>query len=192
MKFELEFYHFHSRKCIWKWLIGRHFVQVEMSLKLNLLCHDDIMRMSWHGNAFHMTDPLWGESCNSQWIPQVDSPHKRPIMENFHVFYVVSSTNSWTNCWVASDLRYHDTHTTSLWCYIKTALCQAGPWMGTMRLHVCRSSLPGPLQYWHLIGVHWEQNYFWPLVVVHLVTISWGLIVDLIISDTMLCTAWHL
>ena len=48
-----------------------------------------IMRMSWHGNAFHLTDPLWGESCNGKWIPQVDSPHKRPIMENFHVFSVV-------------------------------------------------------------------------------------------------------
>ena len=39
-----------------------------------------IMMTSWHGNTFHITDPLWG---NPQ-VTDVDSPYKELLMQSFY------------------------------------------------------------------------------------------------------------
>ena len=31
--------------------------------------HNTFMRLSWHGNVFHITDPLWRDSFGHRWIP---------------------------------------------------------------------------------------------------------------------------
>ena len=52
----------------------------------------------WHGNSFHVTGPLWGESAAQGWIPLT---LKEPVMQNFEFLSAVSLTNCWTNSWVA-------------------------------------------------------------------------------------------
>ena len=44
------------------------------------------MMTSWHGSAFRITGPLWGEP--NRWL--VDSPHKKPVMRTFYVSFDVS------------------------------------------------------------------------------------------------------
>ena len=57
-----------------------------------------IMMTSWHGNTFHITGPLWGESI----IHHVESHHKWPAMWSFVVFFDVSLNkllNNQSSCW---------------------------------------------------------------------------------------------
>ena len=50
----------------------------------------------WHGNTFHFTDSLWGESTGHRSIPptkglyrsSVDSPHKGHVMQSFGVDFM--------------------------------------------------------------------------------------------------------
>ena len=44
------------------------------------------MMTSSHGNTFHITGPLWGESTSKWWIPFA----KRTVMQNFDVLFVVA------------------------------------------------------------------------------------------------------
>ena len=49
--------------------------------------------MPWHGNAFHITGHLWGESTDDQWI----LPTKGPVMSSFDVFFFIVSFNKLLN-----------------------------------------------------------------------------------------------
>ena len=51
-----------------------------------------IKRFSWHGNAFHITGPLWGNAT-----------------------FVISLNRRWTNYCRYNDLRRHNAHVTPLW-----------------------------------------------------------------------------
>ena len=53
------------------------------------------MMMSWHGNAFRITGPLWGE-----WT---DHPHKGIMIRSFDVFSLLAWTNYLTNNKVTID-----------------------------------------------------------------------------------------
>ena len=55
-----------------------------------------IMMTSWHGGAFRIAVPLWGN-------PPVDSPLKGSVMQSFDISFVDSWTTCWTNVWVAGD-----------------------------------------------------------------------------------------
>ena len=48
------------------------------------------MTTSWHGNAFHITDPLWGESTSTQRC----------------VVALLAWRSCWTYSWVADDLKH--------------------------------------------------------------------------------------
>ena len=69
--FESEFYHFHSRKRIWKCRLwnGVYFVSASMCYFFVLnssasVCSltNHILMAAWLRNAFRITDALWGES----------------------------------------------------------------------------------------------------------------------------------
>ena len=79
---------------------------VSLSFELNL--HNIYDVMSWHGNIFCNTGPLWGESI------------RRPVMWSFELFFIASLKKSWwTNnpfASAASDLRCLWHHLTrNLW-----------------------------------------------------------------------------
>ena len=65
--------------------------------------YGDIMMISWHGNVFRITHPLW-------WI------HWWPVNSLHQCGASLSSvsTNCWTNMRVAGNLRCHDAHMRSL------------------------------------------------------------------------------
>ena len=44
-----------------------------------------IMKMLWHGNAFHITGPLWGKSINDRRIP-----HSKASNVDFDIWFVVN------------------------------------------------------------------------------------------------------
>ena len=69
--------------------------------------------MSWQGNAFHVTDPLWGESTTGS---QVDFLHIGSVVIYGIVMLTVLLTwmKSWTDSQVTGDLTCYDTHVTSL------------------------------------------------------------------------------
>ena len=53
--------------------------------------------MTWHGNAFCNTGPLWGESTGP-----VDSPHKGPVIQSFDIVFDVGLNKLWnkkSSCW---------------------------------------------------------------------------------------------
>ena len=56
---------------------------------------------SWHGNAFHITGLLWGESTSHWWFHS-----QRPIMHTFVLWLNKLLKNSRNT----SDLRGHDAH----------------------------------------------------------------------------------
>ena len=88
-----------------------------------------MMRL-WHGSAFHVTGPLWGESTGHlgsafhitgpfvkgihRWL--VDSLHKGPVMGGFWCFLLLlACTGCWTNSWVDDYFRSLYAHGMSLW-----------------------------------------------------------------------------
>ena len=74
------------------------------------------MMMSWHGNAFCITGPLWGESNSHRWnILQNTSIDWSMIIL---ILYLLL-TSCWTNSQVSSDLRCHDVYLIS----VKWLLC---------------------------------------------------------------------
>ena len=48
------------------------------------------MMKTWHGNIFHITGPLWGES---PWL-------QRPVMQSFDVFFDVRQNKLLNNQWI--------------------------------------------------------------------------------------------
>ena len=70
-----------------------------------------LMTTSWHGNAFCITGPLWGESTRDWWIPLSKDQWCRALM--------IPLMSAWTNCWInsqgAGELRCLDTHMTLLY-----------------------------------------------------------------------------
>ena len=65
------------------------------------------MVTSWHGNAFHITGPLWGEFMDCWWI-------NLKMASNVELLSFLCWTSCGTNSRVAGDLRHHDAHVTSL------------------------------------------------------------------------------
>ena len=51
------------------------------------------LQCGWHGNSFHIADPLWGESIGHRWV----SCTNMPAMQNFHMFFVVG-LNTLSSC----------------------------------------------------------------------------------------------
>ena len=51
-------------------------------------CDTSNMKLSWHGSAFCITSPLWGESTH--WT-LVDSHHKGLVMQNYDATLVVNA-----------------------------------------------------------------------------------------------------
>ena len=47
--------------------------------------------MPWHGKAFHITGPLWGESISDQWIL---FPYQMEIIQSFDVLFVFAWASS--------------------------------------------------------------------------------------------------
>ena len=63
-----------------------------------IILHND----SWHGNTFHITHPLWGESTSEQWMAS---------NEDLFMFYLLStSINCWKKLLSCHCLRCHATH----------------------------------------------------------------------------------
>ena len=67
------------------------------------------MKMSWHGNALHLTASLWGESTRFLMV----FPHMGPVMQNVHIV-LLGLTSCWTVSQIISDWRYHHAHVMSL------------------------------------------------------------------------------
>ena len=57
--------------------------------------------MSWYGNTFHSTGPLWGESSSNQWIPLT----REFTMQSLDVSLLLTLIGCWTDSWIASDLN---------------------------------------------------------------------------------------
>ena len=91
------FYWFHDR-CTRTDKAG-HF----KSFRYNIMY---FMMKSWHGDIFHITGPLWGESSSHQWIPHSKGRKCRSLMFSL----VLAWTCSWKKNWVASGLICHNTH----------------------------------------------------------------------------------
>ena len=64
--------------------------------------------MSWHGNSFCVTGPLWGESTSYR-SPLTKGQYHRTLMFSL----MTASTNCWINNWAAGDFTHCDTHMTS-------------------------------------------------------------------------------
>ena len=71
------------------------------------------MTMSWHENGFCITDHLLGESNGHWWITLTEGQLCRSLVFSLRLAW----TSSWANNQVVSDLRFYDTHVTSLWWY---------------------------------------------------------------------------
>ena len=73
--------------------------------------HVILMMTPWHRNVFCQ----WPFVKGIHWSP-VDPPHNGPVTQSSMFSLMLPQTNCWTNSQVASDLRCHDTHVTSMWC----------------------------------------------------------------------------
>ena len=76
---------------------------------------ETLSRPLWrHRNGYRntscITGPLGGESTGDRWIPLTKGQWCEALM--FPLLLVL--TSCWTNSWMASDLRHHGTHVTSL------------------------------------------------------------------------------
>ena len=70
-----------------QWVNSASFIEMYWSLRQDSYHPRRHWRMtSWHGNIFHITGPLWGESTCHWWIPLT----KGPIMHRVYVFFLVS------------------------------------------------------------------------------------------------------
>ena len=69
---------------------------------------------SCHETVFCITGPLRLEFTSGEGNPQVDSPHKGPVMWSFDVFFVVSPNKLLSKQLSSWDLRCHDADETSL------------------------------------------------------------------------------
>ena len=63
------------------------------------------MMTSWHGNAFRITGPSWGESTGYRWIIFTKGQW-RGLWCSFYV----NLTKIWANSRAAGDLRHHDAY----------------------------------------------------------------------------------
>ena len=98
------------------------------------------MMAPWHGNAFHITGPLWGEST---------APSPRRVMRSSDVSFDLR-LNKQLNSRVGGDLRRHIADVTSLQCYVYTTFNSDSWWRHQMEtfsalLAICagNSSVPG-------------------------------------------------
>ena len=66
--------------------------------------NDVIMMRSWHGETFHITDPLWGNPPDP-----VNWPDKGTAMQRFDIFSAVS-LNMLLTSWTISDMRRFNTY----------------------------------------------------------------------------------
>ena len=72
--------------------------------------NDVIMMRSWHGETFHITDPLWGNPPDP-----VNWPDKRTVMQRFDIYSAVS-LNMLLTSWTVSDTRRFNAYKASIWC----------------------------------------------------------------------------
>ena len=118
VKFESEFYHFHSRKCIWrcqlpKWRpfcpggdesIPQHKENLIWVRSWNCSC-----LVTWFCYQLKHFPHHWhfvqGIHC-----PLVNSPHKGQWCGALIFSLIYAWTNSWINNWDAGDLRHHCAH----------------------------------------------------------------------------------
>ena len=95
------------------------------------------MMISCHGNPFHITGHLCGESTSDWWIPLTKGQQSRSLI------FLLVWTSFWINSRVASNLRCHGTPMTSLsyhsalpWCH--SCITPHQPWiLGPLCMSVC-------------------------------------------------------
>ena len=72
--------------------------------------------ISWYGNTFSFTCPLWGESTSHRWIALTKDQYCRSLM----FALLLSWASYWTNSRVDTDFRYTHVHVMSLqWDTVK-------------------------------------------------------------------------
>ena len=69
-------------------------------------------------------------------LSQVDSPHKWSIMWGFDVFLLLSKASYQTNSLGACDLRRHDSHVTTLYCFVASIRLCGIYWMYAFQRYV--------------------------------------------------------
>ena len=60
--------------------------------KIPSMQRDKNMMTSWHGNALHITGPLWGESTGHQWIPLTKGQQCGSLIFHCHPVQAIEQT----------------------------------------------------------------------------------------------------
>ena len=79
--------------------------------------------MSWYGNTFCITGPLWGESISHWWIPHTKGPYYIALMDPLMSTWI----SCWISSWAASDLRWHENQGQTI-TWTNSGILLIGPW----------------------------------------------------------------